>query len=63
MQEFDILRMCKSSLLLTSKKTGMLVYIHRNSFNKLDNAVDYRVVSRESMGYTNWIEVLCWESI
>lgn len=63
LQEFNIVKMCKSSLLLEHKKTGERAYIHRNVFNKLDSAVEYRVVSREFMGYTNWIEVLCWESI
>jgi hypothetical protein len=63
MQEFNIVRMCKSSLLLVSKKTGENVYIHRNAFNKLEMSVDYRIVRKEFMGYTNWIEVLCWESI
>ena len=63
MQEFDIIKMCKSSLLLQNKKTCEYVYIHRNAFNKLDMSVDYRVIKKEAMGYTAWIEVLCWESI
>jgi hypothetical protein len=63
MQEFDIVRMSKSSLLLQNKKTGEHVYIHRNAFNKLDIAVEYRIVQREFMGNTLWLEVLCWESI
>lgn len=63
MQEFNIIRMCKSSLLLQNKKTGENVYIHCNAFNKLDMSVDYQIVKKEAMGYTAWIEVLCWESI
>ena len=63
MQEFDIIKMCKSSLLLQNKKTGENVYIHRNAFNKLDMSVDYRVIKKEAVGYTAWIEVLCWEFI
>ena len=63
LQEFNIVKMCKSSLLLQNKKTGEHVYIHRNAFNKLDMSVDYRIVRPEFMGGTAWIEVLCWESI
>lgn len=63
MQEFNIIKMCKSSLLLQNKKTGENVYIHRNVFNKLDASVDYRVVRHENLGYTSWVEILCWESI
>lgn len=61
--EFNIVKMCKSSLLLQNKKTGECVYIHRNCFNKLEMSVDYRVVKKEFMGNTAWLEVLCWESI
>lgn len=61
MQEFNILRMYKSSLLLENKKTGECVYIHRNAFNKLDKSVDYRIVKRELVNNTTWLEVLCWE--
>lgn len=62
MQEFNIVKMCRSSLLLEDKKTGRTVYIHRNAFNKLDKAVDYRIVERIFECTTEWVEVLCWES-
>lgn len=61
MQEFNIIKMCKSSLLLQNKKTGEHVYIHRSAFNKLDKSVDYRIVKRELVNNTAWLEVLCWE--
>jgi hypothetical protein len=57
--EFTIVRMSKSSLVVRDKD-GREIYIHRNSFNNLDVAQDYRIVERPEMGYQRWIEVLVW---
>lgn len=63
-EEFDIYRMSAHSLQLKCKRTGEIVYIHRNSFNAIDSAVDYRVVPRTfDRGITtNWIEILIWKA-
>jgi hypothetical protein len=57
--EFTIVRMSKSSLVVRDKD-GRESYIHRNAFNNLDIAQDYRMVERPEMGGQMWIEVLVW---
>ena len=59
--EFNIVRMSKSSLVVCNKN-GQEAYIHRNSFNNLDIAQDYRLVKRPEMGSQWWIEILVWKS-
>ena len=63
--QFEILRMTNASLVLVDKKTGENVFIHRNVFNQLEVAVDYRVTTKESpRGDVNkWVEVLVWKSL
>lgn len=61
LSEFSIVRMSKSSLVICDKN-GREAYIHRNAFNNLDVAKDYRVIERPEMGYQRWIEVLVWRS-
>ena len=57
--EFTIVRMSKSSLVVCDKD-GREAYIHRNAFNNLDIAQDYRMTKRPEMGNQWWIEVLVW---
>jgi hypothetical protein len=59
--EFTIVRMSKSSLVVRDKD-GRESYIHRNAFNNLDIAQDYRLIKRAEMGGQWWIEVLVWKS-
>lgn len=64
LNEFEIIAMTKSSLRLEEKRTGRTVYIHREAFNSLSEATDYRITSRHFKGdTTNWIEVLVWRVI
>lgn len=62
--EYDIIRMTNASLVVRNKQTGEEVFIHRNAFNQLDIAKDYRVVDKQSPRgiNTRWIEVLIWRS-
>lgn len=60
--EFELVKMSKNSIMVRNNKSGEMAYIHRNAFNSLDVAVDYRMVWRSEMN-TNWIEVLVWRTI
>lgn len=63
-EEFDIYKMSAHSLQLKCKKTGEIVFIHRNSFNAIDNAVDYRIITRTfNCSTTKWIEILVWKTV
>lgn len=65
-ETFDIEAMSGRSLKLRAIKANETVYIHRNAFNALDNAVDFRVVTREFAGcgkYSKWVEVLVWKAL
>jgi hypothetical protein len=46
--------------LVVRDKDGREIYIHRNAFNNLDIAQDYRIIKRAEMGGQWWIEVLVW---
>lgn len=65
--EYTIDHMNKSSLTVVNKKTGKHVFIHRNAFNKLDVASDYREIETtfiNKVGHEqthNWIEILVWK--
>lgn len=59
--EFTIIRMSKSSLVVCDKD-GREAYIHRNAFNNLDVAQDYRITVKPELGHQRWIEVLVWKS-
>ena len=63
--QFEILRMTKASLVVADKKTGENAFIHRNAFNQLEVAVDFRVVTKESPRgeIHKWVEVLVWKSL
>lgn len=60
--EFTIVRMSKSSLVVRNQN-GQEAYIHRNSFNNLDIAQDYRMTKRPEMDNQWWIEILVWRSL
>lgn len=66
--EYIIVNMNNKSLTVENKKTHQMCFIHRNAFNQLDKAVDYREVERvfENNGHemrNNWIEVLVWKTL
>lgn len=66
--EYIIVNMNNKSLTVENKKTHQMCFIHRNAFNQLDKAEDYREVERvfEKNGHemrTNWIEVLVWKTL
>jgi hypothetical protein len=55
--------MTNKCLLVRDKKTFEEVFIHRNAFNALEKAEDYRIVSIDfDRGRQSWIEVLAWKS-
>lgn len=61
LSEYEIISMAKSSLRLRHKEKGEMVYIHRNAFNNIDQASDYRITERFVNGVcTLWIETLVW---
>lgn len=63
-ETYDIEAMSGHSLKLRDIKTNDTVYIHRNAFNALNDAVDFRVVTREFARcgeYSKWVEVLVWK--
>ena len=61
LNEYEILSMAKSSLRLRHRDKGEIVYIHRNAFNNIDKASDYRVTEQIVNGIqTLWIEILVW---
>lgn len=59
MQNYELIRMSKNSLVFRNKSTNEPVFIHRNVFNNLDTAVDYRQVTFEDKPNI-WIEILTW---
>jgi hypothetical protein len=66
--EYIIVNMNNKSLTVENKKTHQMGFIHRNAFNQLDKAVDYREVEHvfEKNGRemrTIWIEVLVWKTL
>lgn len=59
--EYSIVKMCRSSLLLERKSDSKRVYITRTAFNHLDDAEDIREVEIETGFVKNtWVEVLLW---
>ena len=63
-ERFTIISMAKSSLLVLDHETNKEAYIHRNAFNSLDDAVDFRVVTRFIAGKNiPWVEVLVWRAL
>lgn len=63
-ERFEIISMSRSSLLVLDRKTTKEAFIHRNAFNALDDAEDFRVVNRIIAGKeTPWVEVLIWRAL
>lgn len=61
MNQFDIIRMTNKCLVVEDKNTLERALIHRNAFNALDNAVDYRVSpAGDEPGPYGCVEVLTW---
>lgn len=65
LSEYTILSMKRNSILVQNNKTGKECYIHRNAFNALDEAVDYREINIEFTSFccNTWIEVLSWKRL
>lgn len=62
LDQFEIIRMTNKCLLVRDKKTFEEAFIHRNAFNALEKAVDYRIISVDfDPGRQSWIEVLVWK--
>ena len=68
LSEYIIVNMNNKSLTVENKKTHKMCFIHRNAFNSLDNAVDFREVTKMFIAKgneaeTTWIEVLTWKTM
>lgn len=61
--EHEIIRMSHNSLVCKNKYTGDQVWIHRNVFNNLDTAVEYRIVVKNECHVQKWVEGLFWKSL
>lgn len=64
--EYEITSMCSKSLRLRNKRSGGIVMIHRNAFNKIVRGIaeDYRERRVEWDDHSDlWIEVLEWRTI
>ena len=61
--EHEIVRMSANSLVCKNKNTGDQVWIHRNVFNHLDDAIEYRIVTKEPCRVQKWVEGLFWKSL
>ena len=68
---YELSKMSKNSMILKNRKTGEMVFIHRNAYNALlaNNVEDFRTVKctfctdgihRQEQ---TWVEVLTWVSI
>jgi hypothetical protein len=65
-ENYEITSMCAKSLRLRNKRTGDIVMIHRNAFNKIVNEIaeDYREHRVEWSDHSDlWVEVLVWRTI
>lgn len=63
-EEFDIVRMTRSSIVVRERRTGLDGFMHRNAFNELDHAEDFRFKERIIDGRSSWwVEILIWKAI
>lgn len=61
---YTIVKMNKNSVTVVNNKTMKKCFIHRNAFNLLQNAEDFREVERVfDGGAGTWIEILIWKAI
>ena len=63
LSEYEIIRMSANSLVCRNKYTGDQVWVHRNVFNNLDDAVEYRIVVKDPCHVQKWVEGLVWKSL
>lgn len=64
LSEYTLIDMKRNSLRVRNNKSGKDCYIHRNAFNSLNDAVDYREVTDLTMTCAStWIEVLAWKRL
>lgn len=69
LEEYSIIRINPNSMLVQNKTTLNKVFIHRNTFNTLDEAQEYRerertIVDKNGEEKTSvWIETLVWKHI
>ena len=62
--EYEVMRVCNKSLACANRRNGKMVFIHRNAFNQLDQATDYRETEVEfNDTKQTWIQVLVWKTI
>ena len=63
-ETYNVVRMTKNSVCVQNKDTHQEFFMHRNAFNLLRSAVDFRETERCFNGVpTSWIEVLVWIAI
>ena len=63
-ENYDVVKMTRSSVVVRHKRNGSEAFMHRNAFNQLDNAEGYRVVEKSFHGNTSyWVEVLVWQAL
>lgn len=64
LSEYEVMKVCNKSLACAHHRSGKMVFIHRNAFNQLNQAVDYRETEVEFNGIKQtWIQVLIWKTI
>lgn len=63
-ETYTVVGMTKNSICVQNKETYQKYFMHRNAFNLLRDAVDFRETERFFHGgSTPWIEVLAWRAI
>ena len=63
-ETYKVIRMNKNSVCVQNKDTHQEFFMHRNAFNLLREAEDFRETERFFNGVlTLWIEVLVWRAI
>lgn len=62
LKEYELVKMSRNSIMVRNYVSGEIAYIHRNAFNDLNAAVDYRMIRKSEIN-SNWIEVLVWRTI
>lgn len=68
LSQYTLKNMNKNSLTVENNTTHEMCFIHRNAFNHLENAVDFREVKKTLVcggieRETSWIEVLVWRTM
>jgi hypothetical protein len=61
---YNVVGMTRNSICVQNKETYQKHFMHRNAFNLLRDAIDFRETERFFHGVsTSWIEVLIWRAI